>query len=174
MKPAFSDQDRSEAIKSFIVARYQGGIKINSWDSLIDYLESPSFTPLRKISYDEYDYDKRRYHCSNKEAESYFNFLIDIVTGTQKASEEVVKFANDQLFALIHVMRDDMTINGTIMLLPSIWEEKLTSLNARIDKIVEDISVAFEKVQKWMEKYQPILEEAERDYSDKANRRAGA
>jgi hypothetical protein len=180
MKTLYSDQDRSVAVKNFISARYQGIAKVSSFQKVADYLNGKRIKPLFDImpsgrtQYYVVNQPSTKTYYTESDGEVYFNWLINVVTGTEKASEDTIKEANDQLFLLILILRDSIQMTKQVQLVaPGYWESrlvlfdtKLTAIQQSMDNRDKEITEILSKIYDWLKEYTPILDEAKKDYDD--------
>lgn len=172
----FSEQERNTAIKNFIVGRYHGSVKISTFEAMVPYLEEKRINLLYDLKHGSYSYGKG-YYIEN-DAEEYFEWLISVVTGARKTSENIIKQANDQLFIFIHTLRDDTKMDNRVTLLVRYnWEEKVGQLIKKFDAFQSKINTRDEKlthlftqILEWMKEYRPLLDEVKKDYGDKLGR----
>jgi len=183
----FSDQQRRETVLNFISARLRGSVRIKSFSKMIQYLKS---SPVRALQPFEKINAKGAFIGEN-EAESYFDFLVAVVTGAvtgvQKTvtgilfpTSTMIQEAIDQLFAFILAMREDMEIREEFFVVPS-WEHylasienKLSQLDKKLENRDEKITKILTQIYEWMRRYQRVLDEAEKDYVDTEKRLKGA
>jgi hypothetical protein len=178
VKPIYSDQERGIAVRNFIDARYQGLAKIGSFNPIVPYLSGQRLKLLQEIGQSGYIHAMgervgTRYPTED-DAERYFNWLVSVVTGAEKAGEEIVKQANDQLFIFIHALRDTTVIDKTVQIVKSHdWENRLESFESKlndirntIDRRDKEITETLSSILVWMKKYNPILNAVDEDYKN--------
>lgn len=180
MKPLFSDDERIKTVKNFVVARYQGLVKISSFNAMIPYLTEKRIKILCTLpqtgssSYVDISgkIHQQEENCYREEdAEKYFEWLVAVVTGVANVSEDIVKKANDQLFQFIHVMRDNIHTDKNVQLVtPYDWQalftsfdERLTDIQRIIDKSDKDTVETLKSILQWMKKYNPILDALDKE-----------
>src|SRR3989304_4308926 len=142
MKPLFSDEERAQANKNFIVARYHHKAKINNFYSVESYLNDDLIRPLNKLNrtgdkvavYDSKgSFVRYENRYSSHDAEVYFEWLVAVVSGAEPADEEIIKQANNQLFQLLHVMESDIEIEKNVQLLaPHDWQNLFLSFDREL------------------------------------------
>jgi hypothetical protein len=173
VKPIYSDEDRSKAVRNFIVARYEGLAKIASFGSIVPYLNEKRVKLLCKLEQSGENLGNKFY--IEDDAETYFEWLTSVVTGAESASEDIIKQANDQLFIFILALRNDTGIDEHVKLVePYNWERQLTYIANSIadsqkatEKRDEQITTILERIFQWMKEYRPTLDEVKKDYNDK-------
>jgi len=134
VKPIFSDDERTKAVKNFIVARYQGLAKIRDFQSMVPYLQNGRIIILCNLPKTG-EYGSSRFYTSS-DAERYFEWLVAVVTGAQASLEELVKQANDQLFQFINVLRDYIEMERNVQLVtPYDWQALFTSFDERLTEM---------------------------------------
>jgi hypothetical protein len=115
MKPYFSESDKETIVRNFLSLRGQGKAPISDFGPIAIYLNEKSIKQLHKVNPTSHPY-RRGYtteyavYFDKADAEEYFNWIIAILTGVEKASEDVIKEASDQLFLFVFALRDKMNI----------------------------------------------------------------
>ena len=173
--PIFSYEDRLEIVTTFYHAYLQGKARINSWDAVKSYINANRVKLLLKMSPNEAvglykDWDiyggwvtkPTSLQYSANQAKRYFLYLIDVISGAEKTSEDTIKEAVDQLFKFINASRDSIVMQVELMT-PHNWEDKLADLQETMDKRNEKIMDVLEKIGNWQKKYQPYLDEVRRE-----------
>lgn len=123
MKPSFSDDERTQAVRNFVVARYHKLAKINSFMSIVPYLNEKRIKLLCPLEKSETKITSRDSSglfevaedvYGERDAETYFNWLVAVVTGAESATEDIVKQANDQLFQFINLLGRSITMEKNV------------------------------------------------------------
>jgi hypothetical protein len=174
VKPIFSNEERIQAVKNFVVARYNHQAKISSFERIAPYLNEGRIELLCELKWSGYGesiYDASGNFRGHKrifdkdDAKTYFEWLIAVVTGAENVTENTVKHANDQLFQFIHVLGDSVYMEKNVQLVsPYDWQELFSSFDKRlaementIDKADKDIVATLKLILEWMRKYDPLL-----------------
>jgi hypothetical protein len=185
MKPIYTDEDRAQAVRNFIAARYQGLAKIRDYSPVTSYMKEKRIKLLYEVAASGIKVDSH-YNAIGKffidsDAEKYFEWLVSVVTGAENVSEGVIKQAIDQLFIFILTMRDGIDIDKRVKLVEAYdWEQKLDliakvllefreSTEKRDQKITDILRLIFD----WMKQYRLVLDEVKKDYGDKLGRALG-
>lgn len=175
MKPLFSNEERCQAVKNFIVARYHNQAKITSFSPLVPYLNESRVIILCKLkksrqgnairdAFGNFKGYERFY--TETDSETYFEWLVAVVTGAENVQEAIVKQANDQLFQFIHVLGDNIQKEKNVQLLaPYDWQklfmsfdERLTDMQRIIDKGDKDIAEVLKSILQMIKKNITLLE----------------
>jgi len=176
VKPIYSDEDRSKVVRNFIIARYEGLVKIESFDSILPYLDEKRVKllyDLKQSGTRTYSYTVKEERCYTAEdAETDFDWLISVVTGAESTSEDTIKQANDQLFIFILALRDCTEIDEHVKLVePYNWERNLASIAKSLsdfqsyeEKRDLDICNVLTKIHELVKSYHAILTEMTKDY----------
>jgi len=161
MTRLYSDKDKATAVRNFIYARSNGQAEISDFSEIADYMEKGWVTLLHPISKSgKYEtYTTTEWYYNQKDAETYFEWLISVVAGTEDktVSEEVFKKAVNQLFMFL------FGISGTLaskveLLTPYSLDEQLIEFDKKVDRMNEQIVEALERIMAWQQKYQPYLD----------------
>jgi len=176
MESILSNQDRSVAVRNFMHAKFQGNVKITSFSPLTEHIEKKRVELLYELEksgkkYAEYTSYVIGYYYTNEDAETYFDWLIAVITGVKKVSKDVIGKAIDQLFFFIYLLRDDMVFKQHIeLVMPYEWEDKLstfekklTNIHNRLDKRDKDITDILGKINNWMQYYGAVLDEIKKE-----------
>ena len=174
MKPLFSDEERRQTVRNLIVARYHNQAQISSFDRLVHYLNENRVEVLcgleksgEKPVFDKHDYLIRHDPIYDEtDAETYFEWLVAVVTGAEKTQENIVEQANDQLFQFIHVLGDDIEIDkGVQLLAPYDWQklffsfdERLTEMQRIIDRGDKEITEVLKSILQMVRKNVAFLD----------------
>jgi hypothetical protein len=182
MKPLISDEERKQAVRNFLAALRQKRAKINSYFALIPYLNEGRIKILCELkkSGKEPVIDIRgniiRYQRTNlytgDDAKDYFEWLVAVVDGSQDATEDIVKQANDQLFRFLHVMGDDIEMDKNVQLIaPYDWQnlflsfdKELTEIKNIVDRHDKDILDILKSILEFLKKNKTLLETLQKDY----------
>ena len=177
MKPIYSDEERNKIVRNFIMARYEGLVKIRSFGAIVPYLEERRVKLLYDLGQsgfilvtESYKDTPKKYYIES-DAKEYFDWLTSIVTGAQNAPESAIKEANDQLFIFILALRNDTDIKDRVKLIePYNWErdlnliaERLVTFQEKTDKRDKDITAVLSSILIWMKKYNPTLNAVTKD-----------
>ena len=181
MKPLFSDEERSQANKNFIIARYQHRARISSYYSIVTYLDDNRIIPICSLnrSGNKIDIYKNGVYVGAKQGYSagdacvYFEHLVAVVSGAEPASEEMIKIANDQLFQIIHILGSNIEMDKNVHLLePYDWmnlfsdfDERLTKIKDTIDYRDKAIVDILKSVSEMIKKNVALLEVLQNEYS---------
>jgi hypothetical protein len=95
VKPIYSEEDRHKIVVNFISLRGQGRIPIIDFSPLTRYLSDNrikllhNLQPTGRQSYIDRNYEaKFVVYYTATDAEEYFNWLISIITGAEKAPDD--------------------------------------------------------------------------------------
>ena len=180
MKPLFSDEERRQTVKNLIIARYNNQAKIRSFDRLTPYLNGNRVKILCKLekSGDDADYDsyghaiKHNYYYTEDDVETYFEWLVAVITGAEKVEDTIVNQANDQLFQFIHVLGADIQMDGNAHLLaPYDWQQlflsfhkELIDIKTTVDHHDKEISDILKSVLEYLKTNKNLLEALQKEY----------
>jgi hypothetical protein len=149
MKPLFSDDERAQANRNFIIAHYHHKTNISDFWILEDYLEKGMIKPLYELQKsgrgdpiygdNTYGYKTIKGYASvysPSDAETYFKWLISIVSGAKPASEQIINEANNQLFDILHIMESKISIDKSVQLIPPYdWQKLFRDFGKRLDEV---------------------------------------
>lgn len=176
MKPIYSDEDRSKAVKNFIAARYQRLVKIQSFEAIRAYLNEKRVRVLCTLKRSGIDRDDHgdiveRFYDLDDVA-TYFDWLTHVVTGAENASEDTIKEATNQLFIFILALKDNTEMDDHVRIVePYNWECRLDSIAKSLsdfqsneEKRDLEICNILTKIHELVKRYHMILVEMKRDY----------
>lgn len=172
----YSDNDRKTAIRNFIFARSKKLAKIQSYYVIKDCLNDDKVEILCKLNKSGvnrsqyYPYKVISQYYTDKDARSYFDWLISVADGTRIKSKEVFKKAINQLYMFIFGL-DNFEASSTITLLKPFsidetlvdFENKLSNFDKKINRMNNQILDALQKIIDWQQKYQPYLDRTKKD-----------
>ena len=132
MKPLENDEDRRLTIRTFANGCYEGRIKISSFEPVKTYLNEnlvsvlfeklPKNGPKRQDSHGLFTIDT----YSSYDAQLYFEWLITVVRGTERVSEESLAEAFNQTDKFILALRDGTKYPDNLALMkPYDWISRL-------------------------------------------------
>jgi hypothetical protein len=148
VKPLFTDEERAQANKNFIVARYHHKANISSFYPIVHYLEDGLIKPLCKLSrsgasypiYENKQFLRYENYYNEHDAEIYFEWLVAVVSGAEPTSEEVIRQANDQLFQFLHILEGHIDIDRNVQLLaPYDWQTLFKSFDKELTAIKDTV-----------------------------------
>lgn len=179
MKPIFSDENRAEAVKTFIIARINKQAKITSYSRLVPYLEKGGIGLLFKLEMsgrksipDAYGNIREWSHFFDEsDAERYFEWLVATISGTKESSDEIMKKANDQLFRILDILGDHIQFTKAVQLVaPYDWQalftsfdERLTEMKNIIDQGDKSIIDVLNPILEFMKKNTKLLESLQKE-----------
>ena len=176
MTSLYSDKDKTTAIRKFIFARSKNFARIDSFTGIKECIAEGRIKLLQPLkmsgSYSESSYPyKTVYYYTEGDAQTYFEWLISVVAGTEDVSvpEEVFKKALNQLFMFIFGISG--TLHSQVELLTPYsldehladFKEKISLVEKKVDRINEQIVNTLEKIIDWQQKYQPYLNKLVKD-----------
>jgi hypothetical protein len=163
--PLFSSEERRKIVQRFIEAYINGTVTISFPEEGLKKPEPE--TPEQKGIVVHVEQDSK----------TYFAGLVETACMTRTGPLEFPSalraftiggagVAIDKLFALIIAARQGERIKGQFFLQSPTFEAKID----RLEETMTKVTTALDGIKQWMEKYQPVLEEAEKDYGDKLGR----
>lgn len=169
MKPIFSDEERVQAVRNYLVACHRKKARIVSYNVIKDYLTSSRVKILSKLIpsgrneiADRYGYGTGQYKIfyTDKDAQVYYEWLISVVNGTMQEgiTEDIIKQANNQLFHFIHIMQNSGSIQvdqNVEMIAPYDWQNLFTSFDERLTDMQRIIDRGDKSI---IEVLKPLLE----------------
>jgi hypothetical protein len=181
MKPYLSIENRNSTVRNLISALYNKKAVISDYKEMVDSLKEGIIEPLCELNqsgiksnYDKYgNFVNLSKVYDESDAERYFDWIIYVVTGTEKASAKTVKEANEQLFQLILKMKGKIQTDETLTLIaPYNWEDKLETFSNRlaelqksVNKRDERFAETLERIFNWMKEYAPVFEVLKTEYA---------
>lgn len=179
MKPIFSDEERVQAVRNLVVARYHKQAKINSYERLVHYLNESRITILYDLKKSggypirgSYGLTGEYKHLfDERDAKTYFEWLVATVTGSKVNLPEIVQEANNQLFQFIDILGDDIYMEKIVRLVtPYDWQALFTSFDKRladmqniIDKGDKDIVEVLKPILELMKKNTKLLDALQKE-----------
>jgi hypothetical protein len=175
MNPFYSDSDKVKAVEKFIYARSIRKAFISTYkpikECLVDGRIKTLTATTKSGQHTESTYPyKKSFYYTDGDAQSYFERLVAIVSGTEEeaVSEELFKKAVNQLFMFIFGLSG--TLQSTVDLLESLsldektkLENQIVLVDKKVDHIDEQIVTALETIIRWQQKYQPYLNKLAKD-----------
>lgn len=180
MKPIFSDEERAQAVKNFIVARYHKQAKITDFNALVSYLNDGGIKVLcglqksgkTPVHGDAVGYvTTMRSVFTEGDAKVYFEWLVSAASGGREVPEDIVKQANNQLFQIIHILGDQIHMEKSVQLLyPYDWkdlfssfDQRLTEMRKMIDKGDKDIIDVLKPILEFMKRNTKLLDALQKE-----------
>ena len=177
MKPLFSDEQRIQAVRNFLVACQQKKARIINYGDIRSDLNSERVEILRKLAKSGKDeilvsglYHTGQYNTfyTTGDAQVYYEWLISVVSGTRQGiADEVIKKAIDQLFHFIQIMQNSNTIEiekNVQLIAPYDWQklftsfdERLTDMQRIIDKSDKDTIEILKTLLQYMKENKTLL-----------------
>jgi hypothetical protein len=149
MKPSGTDEDRKITARIFANATYDGTARINSYEPMLPYLNGNlikilhgklprTATAKEYVSAGQYSDRLGEFNVVSvygaSDAKLYLEWLISVVRGSEKVSEDLRNEAYDQLDRFVLALRDVTNYNKEIVLMkPHDWV-------ARLEKFEDEIS----------------------------------
>jgi hypothetical protein len=133
MKPIATDDERKITVEIFANGCYDGTIKITSYEPMLIYLKGKHV----KILYDKLlprtaDFVKV---CDVNDAKLYLEWLKAVVRSSEKASEDVIDEAYNQLDRFILALRDVTKYDKEIVLMkPYDWVTRLEKFENEVSE----------------------------------------
>ena len=141
--PLFPDDERRKIVRSFVDAYIRGKVEIRHFGEP----GKPEDTGMKmKVLH-----------------------MIEAVVGGKLPGEQV-QTAIDGLFTCIVAFRMGDRIEGEFLEVPVDFESRLSSVETKVNSELEAISRILSLLVQWIITYQPVLDEAAKDYADKARR----
>jgi hypothetical protein len=146
VKPLFSDEEKVQFVRNFLIACKNNEAKIQSYKEVANYLNADRIKMLCKVpktGHTEPSYGNVWRHVDsyeNVDGKTYFEWLVGVVSGTEHESvtEETIKKANDQLFHFIQIMEnaDDIRMDKNVQLMaPYDWQKLFLSFDKELIEI---------------------------------------
>lgn len=176
MTGLYSLEDKKRAIRKFIFAKSKKLAKIINYNPIRECLEEERINPLFNIKKSgkkyasSWDTNPSLYYTVD-DAQTYFQWLISVVTESVEVSEGTIKKAINQLFIFLFILDGTLDVHQqTALLTPYSLDEELEKLCNRISNFenklkrmdVEIIDV-LNKIMKWQQKYQSYLDRMKRE-----------
>lgn len=179
MTPSLSDEQRSTTVMDFITYYINGKVKITDYIPLTWYLNDKDIKMLANMKPTGVETNIVGGHYiktstglyTENDAKKYFDWLMSVVAGSIKASEEITNEASDQLFSLLFMMRDKIQITKeTQLLAPYDWQALFTSFDKRltdmrniIDKGDKDIIEVLKPILEMMKRNTKLLDALQKE-----------
>jgi hypothetical protein len=152
MNPLYSDKDRETAIRKFVYVRSIKQAGIADYSPITSCIANERIKLLCEVAKTGY-YKKTMYpyetvyYYSDKDALTYFEWLISVVSGTQEGvvSQETFTKAVNQLFLFIFGLTGTLT-SKVDLLEPYSLDEHLTELKERIFRVDTKVDHMNEKM----------------------------
>jgi hypothetical protein len=172
VKPLFSEEERSRAVRNFIVACYQHEAKVNSYQRIVPYLEEKRVrildSKLPKSGGDSYH---PRYAYGD--AQVYFEWLIGVVSGNIEMDAATIKEANNQLFQFIQILGDHIEKSKNVQLVaPYDWQNlflsfdrELIDIKNTVDRHDKEILDILKSISELLKKNKNLLETLQKEYN---------
>lgn len=181
MTPILTDQQRKTAVTEFVTCRLNGKVKITDYSSLVSYLNDKNINMLCDLkntgtmTVRDGSYGATKIIPSGKYTESdarlYFDWLMQVASGSADVSKKLEWKAIDQLFSLLFIMREEIQMAKDVQLIePYDWQALLTSFDNRLTEMQKtiikgenDIAETLSKILVWIKKYSPTLDAIEKE-----------
>jgi hypothetical protein len=172
MKPLFTDEERCQAVRNFIVACYQGEAKVKDYSKIIPYLEekrvlilNPKLPKSGQPSYGNPPY------YQEKDAQAYFEWLVAVTSGNL-GLDALINEANNQLFQFIQVLGDSIEKNKNVELVAhydwqsmfSGWDRELIYIKNTIDHHDKEITDILKSILQFLKQNKTLLETMRKEY----------
>jgi hypothetical protein len=147
VEPIFSADEKRKIVRSFIDAYLRGTVKI------VHFGEAGK--------------------KDNFESRKMFLAHIETVSDaslTGKATAEVIDLGVDSLFSFIVASRMGERIEGEFLQAPVGLDSRVEELERKFESEIKSLSKILSLILQWIKTYQPVLEEAAKDYADKLGR----
>jgi len=164
-RPLFSCEERRKIVQKFIEAYICGTVEVSFPEIEYEKLklatqEAKEIPSHLRITSEEHFQALLEAACVARTG------LLDDHPVLSRIASEEVGSAIDKLFVIIISARQGDRIKGQLLLESPAFETRIDRLEDTMTKVTD----ALEGVKQWMEKYQPVLQEAEKDYGDKLGR----
>ena len=171
MKPIFSEEEKIQAVRTFLIALQHNKVKINSYRDVTYRLNSGEIRILTEISKSGLESIRVPYRgvesvsCySDADARLYFEWLVSAVSGTLPISiiDALIKSANDQLFRLIQVMQqsNSVLVDSKIQMIePYDWQVLFTSFDERLMEMQRIIDKRDKDIMEFLQTMLPLVKE---------------
>lgn len=185
MKPVFSEEEKIQAVRIFLIALRHKKAKITNYWDIAFRLNSGRVKPLCELkkSGQETRYNRIYEKMENvgdpsytsDDGHIYFEWLVSVVSGTlpDVIDDALVKRANDQLFDFIQVFQQSGNIemdSSVQMIEPYDWQklfssfdERLTNMQKIIDKGDKDIIEVLKPLLQLMKENKTLLKKLSKD-----------
>jgi hypothetical protein len=168
MKPLASDEDRKTTVAIFANGCYDGTIKITDFHPMLTYLNGhhikilyeklPKTEEHRIYTTSGEYYDSRSaqhynayYSYSASDAELYLEWLISVVRGSEKVSEDTISEAYNQLDKFILALRDVTGYNKPVILMkPYDWVQRLAQFEKDTSETIKsEVTKITDMLEEW-------------------------
>jgi hypothetical protein len=190
MKSPDKDEDRKITVTIFADATYDGTAKITSYEPMLPYLNGNLIKILygklpKTSSAKDYCDSGRYYDAIGKfnvvsmygvsDAKLYLEWLISVVRGSEKVSEDLKNEAYDQLDKLILALRDVTKYDKQVVLMkPYDWIVRLEKFENQISEdLLEQMKDIHDTMEFWETNVQGYNDKLD-DICDKLDERAKA
>lgn len=182
MKPLFSEEEKIQAVRTFLIALQQKRAKITSYEDIANRLNAGRLNILceldkRGLKEIHLPYSTSKYVPCYRydDAQVYFEWLAQVVSGTSPdvIGDDLIKRANDQLFNFIRIMQQsgNVEIDSKIQMIePYDWQnlfssfnERLTDMQRIIDKGDKDIIEVLKSLLQLIKENKTLLKKLSRD-----------
>jgi hypothetical protein len=175
VKPLFSEEEKTQAVRTFLIALQQKKAKITSYLDIRDRIDSGRVSVLCHLNKGGHDAYGLNPYYTNGDAQVYFEWLVSAVSGTlpDAIGDDLIKRANDQLFRFIEVMQQsgNVEIDSKIQMIePYDWQnlfssfdERLTNMQRIIDKGDKDIIEVLKPLLQLMKENKTLLKKLLRE-----------
>jgi hypothetical protein len=178
------EQEKIGTVKNFISGLVHNKVTINSLAAMAREIEAGNIKPLKQIPKNEKIVDSRgeflRWDYADEDLEAYLNYLVGIVTVPDSTTQGQVQQGIDQIYKLILILRKDMEIDPSLMLVPSDYffdlkhvEHTIEDLDYDMRKRDEKFTTIFTQILAYLKTYGPILKQAGQDQEDARKLRGG-
>lgn len=188
VKTAYLFDEKVKRVQHFIELRYQRLAKVKSYHKLMPLLEGKQITfltyiketgkrPVGPVSQYSYGTTTTESYLTETDIQRYFEWLIAVVAGTEKTSQDTIRAAYEQLFLFILILDDDIE-EVEDKKAPSyasqpkleLLEKRIESVESILTKRDKEITDTLELILKWKRDSQKTLDKA-KEYFDKLVRR---
>jgi hypothetical protein len=180
MKPLFSEEEKAQAVRTFLIACYHKKAEINGYSEIAKYLNSNRVSilyPIQKSgTYKNGKYIGPHATYTEKDAQDYYEGLVSIVSDTtiETHSAEMIKDANNQLFHFIHMMQnaDEVSIDNKVQMIAPYdwmnlfagWDKVLINMKNDIKNRDNEITDILKSILQLLKQNRVFLETMQKDY----------
>lgn len=135
VKPRFSQADKIRIVSDFITQRY----KIGSYAKMELILKSGEMRPLKEGFFDTQLGEPTAF-IGPHQLESYFSYLVSVVSGSFRPSQATLTEAYNQLFSFLVAMDGDISISGEegLYIRPTL-ESRIHNLESILSKLTQQL-----------------------------------
>jgi hypothetical protein len=184
VKPLFSDEEKAQAVRTFLVACHNKKARITNYIEIAKYLNGDRVAMLYPVeksgssTYDDYgNYVGSHATYTVQDAQEYYEALVSIVSDTSflNVTDDMVKKANNQIFHFIHVMQTagHISMDDKIQMIePYDWQKlflsfdkDLVDIRNIVDRHDNEIAKILKSVLDYLKQNKKLLDALQEDYA---------